>query len=151
VKGFLRSLGDLSLRAKVTLTLVTVFLFSATALLAVLVPVLGEQRQRLLDQDKRLSTLRRNYERDFIYDLLSCNRESWRCTSPSSPARRDPVGAARVQRPRPRLDRGRGGHLRLLGEDAAPLLGKPGVVLLVDCDGEADLVGPGGRPLLAAA
>ena len=33
--------------------------------------------------------------------------------------------------------------------DAEPFLGRPGVVLLVDRDGEADLVGAGGRPLLA--
>ena len=46
-------------------------------LLVALVPVLGEQRQRLLDQDKRvLSTLRSSYEREFIYDQLFRNRES---------------------------------------------------------------------------
>ena len=39
--------------------------------------------------------------------------------------------------------------LRLVGPDAAPFVGRPGVVLLVDRDGEADLIGPGGRPLLS--
>jgi signal transduction histidine kinase len=38
---------------------------------------------------------------------------------------------------------------RLVGPDADPFVGRPGVVLLVDRDGEADLVGPGGRPLLS--
>ena len=64
MKGLARSLRDLSLRAKVTLTLAVVFLFSLTALLLALAPVLAGQRQRLLEQDKRLlSTLRRNHER----------------------------------------------------------------------------------------
>jgi two-component system, NtrC family, nitrogen regulation sensor histidine kinase NtrY len=37
----------------------------------------------------------------------------------------------------------------LLGAEAEPFLGREGVALLVDRDGEADLVGPGGRPLVA--
>ena len=77
MRGLLRSLRDLSLRGKVALTLAVVFLFSLAALLLVLVPVLAGQRQRLLEQDKRLlSTLRRNHEREFIYDQLQGNRDS---------------------------------------------------------------------------
>ena len=72
-----KAIRDLSLRGKVTLTLAAVFTGSAATLLLALGPILGEQRQRLVEQDRRLlSTLRRNYERDFIYDLLSENRES---------------------------------------------------------------------------
>jgi two-component system nitrogen regulation sensor histidine kinase NtrY len=150
VKGLLLSLRDLSLRAKVTLTLAIVFLFSAAALLLVLVPVLGEQRQRLLDQDKRLlSTLRRNYERDFIYDILSRNRDSL-AVHLADLAGQEGILWTRLEASG--LDLGSTADAavisRLLGEDAAPFLGRPGVVLLVDRDGEADLVGPGGRPLL---
>ncbi|HZO08974.1 MAG TPA: hypothetical protein VFC77_06320, partial [Myxococcota bacterium] len=77
MSSLLRSAAALSLRGKVALALALVFLGSLGVLLLVLQPVLGEQRQRLLEQDRRLlSTLRRNYERDFIYDLLSRNRDS---------------------------------------------------------------------------
>ena len=76
MSSLLRSAAALSLRGKVALALALVFLGSLGVLLLVLQPVLGEQRQRLLEQDRRLlSTLRRNYERDFIYDLLSRNRD----------------------------------------------------------------------------
>ena len=150
MRGLLRSLRDLSLRAKVALALAVVFLFSVSALLLVLVPVLAEQRQRLLDQDQRLlSTLRRNYERDFIYDLLSRNRDSL-ALHLAELAGQEGIVWSRVQAgdfdlgatADPALIR------RLLGRDAEPHLGKPGVVLLVTRDGEADLVGPGGRPLV---
>jgi len=77
VKRLLRYLADMSLRGKVALALTIVFLGSVGVMLLVLVPFLAEQRQRLIEQDRRLlSTLRRSYERDFIYDLLSRNRES---------------------------------------------------------------------------
>jgi PAS domain S-box-containing protein len=153
VKRLLRSLRDLSLRAKVTLTLAIVFLFSAAALLVVLVPVLGEQRQRLLDQDKTLlSTLRRSYERDFIYDILSRNRESL-AMHLAQLAGQKGIGILWTRLETSGLDLGATADPavieRLVGEDAAPFLGQSGVVLLVDRDGEADLVGPGGQPLLA--
>ena len=151
MKALWRSLGDLSLRGKVALTLAVVFLFSVTALLLVLVPVLAEQRQRFLDQDERLlATLRRNYERDFIYDLLSRNRESL-ALHLQQLAGEEGIQWTRVEAGD--LDLGATAEpdviRRLVGRDADPHLGQPGVVLLVDKDGEADLVGPGGRPLVA--
>ena len=57
--------------------LTLVFLASLSVLLLVFVPFLAQQRQRMLDQDRRLlATLRRSYERELIYDLLSRDRES---------------------------------------------------------------------------
>jgi signal transduction histidine kinase len=151
VKPLLRSLADLSLRGKVALALTIVFLGSVGVLLLVLVPFLAEQRQHLLDQDRRLlSTLRRNYERDFIYDLLSRNRESL-AVHLADLASQEGLVWVRVEAGD--LDLGasgdRGVVTRLVGPDADPFVGRPGVVLLVDRDGEADLVGPGGRPLLS--
>jgi two-component system nitrogen regulation sensor histidine kinase NtrY len=151
VTGLWRSLRDLSLRAKVALTLAVVFLFSVSALLLVLVPVLAGQRQRFLEQDKRLlSTLRRNYERDFVYDLLSQNRDSL-ALHLAELAGQEGIVWTRVEAGD--LDLGAtadpGVIRRLFGSDAEPHLGKPEVALLVDRDGEADLVGPGGRPLVA--
>jgi len=151
VRGLLRSLGDLSLRGKVALTLAVVFLFSLSALLLALVPVLAAQRQRLLEQDKRLlSTLRRNHEREFIYDQLQGNRNSL-ALHLQDLAGQEEILWARLEASG--LDLGATADAaviaRLLGDEAAPFLGRPGVVLLVDRDGEADLVGPGGRPLLA--
>jgi signal transduction histidine kinase len=147
----LRSLADLSLRGKVALALTIVFLGSVGVMLLVLVPFLAEQRQRLLDQDRRLlSTLRRNHEREFIYDLLSRNRESL-AVHLADLASQEGLVWARVESGD--LDLGASGDsgvvTRLVGPDADPFVGRPGVVLLVDRDGEADLVGPGGRPLLS--
>jgi hypothetical protein len=151
VRSFLRSLGDLSLRGKVTLTLAVVFLLSLAALLLVLVPVLAAQRQRLLEQDKRLlSTLRRNHEREFIYDQLQRNRESL-ALHLGDLAGQEGIVWARIEGVD--LDLGATADpaviRRMLGPESEPHLGQPEVVLLVDKDGEADLVGPGGRPLVA--
>jgi two-component system nitrogen regulation sensor histidine kinase NtrY len=151
VKGLLRSLADLSLRGKVALALMIVFLGSMGVLLLVLLPFLAEQRQRMLDQDRRLlSTLRRNYERDFIYDLLSRNRESL-AVHLADLATQEGLVWARVESGD--LDLGASGDraivTRLIGPEAEPFVGRPGVVLLVDREGEADLIGPGGRPLLS--
>ena len=151
VSGVLGALRDMSLRRKVTLTLAVVFVASVVALLVALVPVLGEQRQRLLDQDKRLlSTLRSSYEREFIYDQLFRNRESL-ALHLAALAGQEGILWARLQAGG--LDLGAtadtGTIRRLIGDDALPYLGQPGVALLVDQDGEADLVGPGGRQLLA--
>ena len=151
MKPLWRSLADLSLRGKVALALTIVFLGSVLVMLLVLVPFLGEQRQRLIDQDRRLlSTLRRSYERDFIYDLLSRNRESL-AVHLADLALQEGLVWVRVESGD--LDLGASGDravvTRLVGPDADPYVGRPGVVLLVDRDGEADLVGPGGRPLLS--
>jgi PAS domain S-box-containing protein len=151
MRRLLGSLRDLSLRGKVALALATVFVFSATALLAALLPVLAEQRQRLLEQDRRLlSTLRRAYEREFIYDQLQANRESL-AVHLADLAGQEGILWARVEAGDLDLGATADGPtiLRMAGADAAPFAGKAGVVLLVDRDGEADLVGPGGRPLLA--
>ena len=62
---------------KITLTLGAVFAGSMALSVAVSAPLLGQQRQRLLEQDKRLmGTLRHTYEREFIYDILSESEES---------------------------------------------------------------------------
>ena len=77
VRGGLERLRHLSLKGKVTLTLTAVFATIVTVFLLVLVPFLRQQRHRLLERDKRfLSTLRDNYQRRFIHDLLSENAES---------------------------------------------------------------------------
>lgn len=143
-----RALRDLSLRGKVTVTLAAVFVVSVATLLLMLVPILGEQRQRLVDQDRRLlTTLRRNYERYFIYDLLQDNRESL-ALHLAELAQQEGVLWARVDASG--LDVGatadRAAIRRLLGEEAEPYL--PGAVLLVDREGRAELVGAGGKPLL---
>ncbi len=151
MKSLLRSLRDLSLRGKVTLTLAVVFLFSLTALLLALVPVLTGQRQRLLEQDKRLlSTLRRNHEREFIYDQLQGNQNSL-ALHLAYLADEEEVLWARLEAGGLDLAATADPGLisRLLGPEAGPFLGRPHVVLLVSREGEADLVGPGGRPLLA--
>jgi hypothetical protein len=74
LRAFLR---DLSLHAKVTLTLTVVFASIVAAFLVFLVPFLREQRESLIEKDERLlSTLRESYAREFIYDLISENEES---------------------------------------------------------------------------
>ena len=152
-----RRLRELSLRGKVTLALVVVFVVSVTALVALLVPVLAGQRQRLVEQDKRLlSTLRRNHERWFIYDQLQGNPQSL-AVHLADLAAEEGILWTRFEAPTrtgtPPFDLGATADpatiLRLLGEEARPFLGQAGVVLLVAGDGEADLVGEGGRPLLA--
>ena len=151
MSGALRRLRDLSLRGKVTIALALVFLASVAALVALLVPVLAGQRQRLVDQDKRLlSTLRRNYEREFIYDQLFDNPQSLAVHLADLAGQEGILWARFEAGP---LDLGATADaptiLRLVGEEARPHLGQPGVVLLVAGDGEADLVGEGGRPILA--
>jgi PAS domain S-box-containing protein len=147
-----RALRELSLRGKVTLALAGAFVVSVTSLLLVLMPVLAEQRQHLLEQDRRLlSTLRRNYERDFIYDQLQGNRESM-AVHLQALAGQDGILWVRLEAPP--LDLGATADpatiRRLLGAEAQPFLSQPGIALLVNEDGEADLVGEGGRSLLPA-
>jgi PAS domain S-box-containing protein len=151
MSGLLRHVHDLSLRGKVTLALVGAFVISVSALVLVLVPVLADQRQRLIDQDRRLlSTLRRNYERDLIYDQLFGNRESLGVHL-ADLARQEGILWVRLAAGPIDLGATADGAtiLRLLGDDAQPFLAQAGVVLLIGQDGEADLVGDGGRRLIA--
>ena len=150
MRRLVRAIRDLSLRGKVTLTLAVVFTGSVLVLLMALVPILRDQRQRLLDQDRRLlSTLRGTAEREFIYDLLSDNRESL-AIHLGALALQESVVWARVEAGD--LDLGATADpaaiRRLLGDAARPYLGEPEVRLLVDRDGNAELVGTGGRTLL---
>lgn len=151
--GLRRVLRDLSLNAKVTLTLTAVFTSIVGAFLIFLVPFLAEQRASLLEKDKRLlSTLRNNYERDFIYDLLSENEESLAVHLADLAAQRglvwvrveESVSASLAATADRRTIRD------LMGEEAvAPFEGETVLVLLVREDGRADLVSTGGRPLLS--
>lgn len=150
VRSLVEAIRDLSLRGKVTLTLAAVFTGSAVALLLALVPILGEQRQRLVEQDRRLlTTLRRNHERNFIYDLVSENRESL-VVHLQDLAGQEGVVWTRIETDG--LDLGATASVpaiqRLVGEEAEALLDEPGLVLVVDGQGHAELLGLGARPLL---
>ena len=141
----------MKLNAKVTLTLTAVFAVSVGAFLVFLVPFLGEQRATLLDKDQRLlSTLRDNYARDLIYDLLSENEDSLAAHLADLAGQRgllwarveaDGIDLAATADP-PTIR-------ELLGEEAKQFEGEPGLVLLLRRDGRADLVSAGGRPLLS--
>ena len=141
----------MKLNAKVTLTLTAVFAVSVGTFLVFLVPFLGEQRATLLDKDQRLlSTLRDNYARDLIYDLLSENEDSLAIHLADLAGQRGLLWArveadgidlaATADDPTIR---------ELLGEEATRFEGEPGLVLLLRRDGRADLVSTGGRPLLS--
>jgi PAS domain S-box-containing protein len=150
VNRLVRAIRDLSLRGKVTLTLTVVFTGSVLVLVLALVPILRDQRQRLIEQDRRLlTTLRRNAERDFIYDLLSENRESLKIHL-GALAGQEGIVWARVEADG--LDLGatadRDAIRRLLGDAARPFLAEPELVLFVDREGNAELVGAGSRTLL---
>jgi PAS domain S-box-containing protein len=152
VGGRLRqAFRDLSLKAKVTLTLTAVFATIVATFLGFLVPFLREQRASLLEKDKRLlSTLRDNYERGLIYDLLSENEESLAVRLGDLAGQR---GVLWVRTAAEGVDLAatadRDTIRELLGPDAARFDAEPTVVLLVRRDGWADLVSTGGRPLLA--
>ena len=146
-------LRDLSLRGKVTLTPGRRLPGQrGRACCSCSRRVLGEQRQRLLDQDQRLlSTLRRNYEREFIYDLLSRNRESL-AVHLADLAGQEGILWARVEAGG--LDLGATAdpatirRLARRGRGALPRH-SPAWCCSWTGDGEADLVGPGGRPLVS--
>ena len=145
-----RALRDLSLKAKVTLTLAAVFLAIGAGFLFFLLPFLRVQQERLLEKDKRLlTTLRNNYERDFIYDLLSENEESLGIHL-ADLAGQEGVLWARIEAPDADLGAtaDRRSLRRLLGEAVTPFEDEKTLVLLVRRDERADLVGAGGRPLL---
>ncbi len=143
-------LRDLSLKAKVTLTLTAVFATIGAVFLVFLLPFLREQQEELLEKDKRLlATLRNSYERNFIYDLLSENREAL-AIHLADLAAQEGVVWARIESPE--VDLGatadRRTLRRLLGDAVEPFEREETLVLLVREEGRADLVGAGGRPLL---
>ena len=141
----------MKLNAKVTLTLTAVFAVSVGAFLVFLVPFLGEQRATLLDKDQRLlSTLRDNYARDLIYDLLSENEDSLAIHLANLAGQRGLLWA-RVEADGIDLAATADGPTirELLGEEATRFEDEPGLVLLLRGDGRADLVSTGGRPLLS--
>jgi hypothetical protein len=146
-------LADSSLNAKVTVTLVAAFVSIVGAFLLFMVPFMAEQRASLLEKDKRLlSTLRDNHERDFIYDLLSENEESLGIHLADLAGQRGLVWA-RVESEGVDLaaTADPGAIRQLLGEEARPFEGLPSVVLLVRPNGDAHLLGAGGRPLIERA
>ena len=145
-----QGLRDLSLKAKVTLTLTAVFVTIVAAFLAFLLPFLREQRANLLEKDKRLlATLRDNYERGFIYDLLSKNEDSL-AVRLADLAGQAGLLWARVEGDG--VDLAATADVRtigeLLGEEASHFQSEARLVLLVRADARADLMGTGGRPLL---
>jgi nitrogen fixation/metabolism regulation signal transduction histidine kinase len=148
-----QAVRDLSLNAKITLTLTAVFAATVGAFLAFLIPFLREQRESLLDKDKRvLSTLRDSYERGFIYDLISENSEALAVRLADLAAQRGLLWA-RVEAGRLDLaaTADRATILDLVGDEARQFEDEPNLVLLVRPDGRGDLVTTGGRPLLSKA
>ncbi len=151
MRGLRRTLGDLSLNAKVTLTLVLAFASIVAVFLVLLLPFLREHQVRLLEKDKRLlATLRETYARDFIYDLLSENEESL-AIHLADLAEQPGLLWARIQAEG--ADLAATGDRRairgLLGDEtAAAFDDEPTQVLLVRGDGRAQLVDGGGRMLL---
>jgi PAS domain S-box-containing protein len=145
------SLRDLSLNAKVTLTLTAVFASIVAAFLVFLVPFLREQRESLVEKDERLlSTLRDAYAREFIYDLISENEDSLAAHLGDLAGQRGLVWVRVVSEGRDVAATTDRATIRsVLGEPAAAFEGEPTLILLVRGDGGADLVAGGGRPLLS--
>lgn len=151
----LPGLRDLSLNAKVTLTLALVFASTALAFLAVLGPVQREQGRRLVEQHRRLAeTLRDSYQRAFVYDILSASGPSLEADL-AELARQPGLVWARVEGGPAQLAASADAQVlrSLLGAEAPA--DEPGQapgerpVLLVRADGRADLVRPDGRALLS--
>jgi signal transduction histidine kinase len=152
VQRLRQTFADLSLNAKVTVTLVAAFVSIVGAFLLFMVPFLAEQRASLLEKDKRLlATLRDSHERDFIYDLLSENEESLAAHLADLAGQRGLIWA-RVESQGIDLaaTADRQAIHDLLGGEWSAFEGEPTLALLVRPSGEADLVGAGGRPLLKA-
>jgi len=141
-------LRDTSLKGKVTLTLTAVFATIVSFFLVALLPFLAEQRQRLLEQDKHLLlTLRDNYQRQIIYDLLSENQESLEVTA-ADLARQRGIAWVRIQAERVDLaaTADRAWIHRLIGENPALVARRDEpLVLLVTQEGRADVLGQDGR------
>jgi two-component system nitrogen regulation sensor histidine kinase NtrY len=148
MRAFVR---DLSLNAKVTLTLTAVFASIVAAFLVFLVPFLREQRESLVEKDERLlSTLRDAYAREFIYDLISENEDSLAAHLGELAGQRGLVWARVESEGRDvAATTDRATIREVLGESAGAFDGEPTLLLLVRGDGGADLVASGGRPLLS--
>ncbi len=150
--ALLRRLRDLSLNAKVTLTLSGVFALTASVFLLVLLPLQREQGARLLEQDKRLvSTLRDTYQRDFIYDLLSENDPSLEADL-AELARQPGIVWAHIEAGPRQLSASAAPEVlrRVLGASAPPGSSAADAPVLLVREGLGALVGQGGRPLLPA-
>jgi two-component system nitrogen regulation sensor histidine kinase NtrY len=143
----------LSLKGKVTLTLTLVFAAIVSVFLLVLIPLLRQQRARLLDQDRRLlATLRDNHQRQFIYDLLSRNEQSL-AVDIAELARQSGILWVRIEGEaldlsatanRPVIRRALADEARVLDERPDEAL----VLVVRGSNGRADLMGESGRPLL---
>jgi len=150
VRGGLERLRHLSLKGKVTLTLTAVFATIVTVFLLVLVPFMRQQRHRLLERDKRfLSTLRDNYQRRFIHDLLSENAESL-AVDVADLARQSGILWVRIEAEGVELSATAEPALirKILALPVPPEGPGESPVLLIREPGWGDLVGVGGRPLL---
>jgi signal transduction histidine kinase len=150
VQGGLERLRHLSLKGKVTLTLTAVFATIVTVFLLVLVPFMRQQRHRLLERDKRfLSTLRDNYQRRFIHDLLSENAESL-AVDVADLARQSGILWVRIEAEGVELSATAEPALirKILALPVPPEGPGESPVLLIREPGWGDLVGVGGRPLL---
>jgi signal transduction histidine kinase len=149
--GRLRTaLADSSLKVKVTLTLVVAFVCIVGAFLLFMVPFLAEQRSSLLEKDRRLlATLRDSHERGFIYDLLSENEESLGIHLADVAGQRGLLWARVESQDLDLAATADPAAIRaLLGAQAAPFEGQASVVLVVRPNGDAHLMGAGGRPLI---
>jgi two-component system nitrogen regulation sensor histidine kinase NtrY len=147
----LPALRGLSLKWKVTVTLTAAFVAIVTVFLLVLLPFQREQRDRLLRRDQRLlATLREKHERDLIYDVLSENEDSL-VVDLADLARQPDILWVRIDAGGRSLSTT--ADRRLIQEllDAEAVAGEAlpaDAVLVVRGDGRADLVGPGGRPIV---
>ncbi len=146
-------LRDLSLKAKVTLTLTAVFGSVVTLFLLLLVPFQRDQRERLLQQEQRfVSAIRDEHQRVFIHDLLGENEQSL-TVSLASMALQPGILWVRVESESLALastaDRGVIGEL--LGTEWELVeegLAAESSALILRGNGIADVIGVGGRPLL---
>jgi len=143
---------DLSLKGKVTLTLALAFVASLALFLSLLVPLEREQHTRLLEQNKRLvSTLRDKHQRDLIHDVVAESHESL-AIDLADLARQEGILWVGFEAESLRLEATADPNTihRLLGEEpvggGAP---EDRAALVIDGQGRADLIGPGGERLLA--
>ena len=151
--GVAARLRDLSLKAKVTLTLTAVFGSVVTLFLLFLVPFQRDQRERLLQQEQRfVSALRDEHQRVFIHELLGENEESLTVTL-ASMALQPGVLWVRIESEGLEIagSADRGVIRELLGTEwelvEGGLSDESGALILRD-NGIADVIGVGGRPLL---